>query len=67
MGHSTERSTVAVLGGEVRGRNAFRRPVLMRLVVESVAATNRTYTDACCTPRQAGQYVSVSGALPLSR
>ena len=62
-GHNTERSTVAVLGGEVRGRNALTKPEMM----ESAAATSEPYTDADRAPRQAGQYVSVSGSLPLSR
>src|SRR4029077_20536346 len=40
-GHRIDRSTVATLGGEVRGANAFSRPVRM----ESGAATSAPYTD----------------------
>lgn len=54
---------MAVLGAEVRGRNAFRSFVVM----ESVAVTSAQYTGADLARRQAGQYVSVSGSLPLSR
>ncbi|BBX36560.1 hypothetical protein MMAGJ_58420 [Mycolicibacterium mageritense] len=61
-GHSTDRSTVAVLGAEVRGRNAFMRALLR----DPAAATSEPYTDATVAPRQAGQNVSVSGGLPLS-
>ena len=38
MGHSTERSTVAVLGGDVRGRKALSN--------ESGTATSAPYTGA---------------------
>ncbi|BBY16440.1 hypothetical protein MLIT_20320 [Mycolicibacterium litorale] len=62
-GHSTDRSTVAVSGGDVRGRKAFRRPV--RRV--SAAATSEPYTGAHAARRQAGQYVSVSGGVPSPR
>ena len=41
IGHSADRSTVAALGGEVRGRKRFSRPVRM----ESGAATSEPYTD----------------------
>ncbi len=42
IGHRIDRNTDAVLGGEVRGANALRRPVRM----ESGAATSAPYTDA---------------------
>ena len=58
-----DRSTVAMLGGEVRGANAFSRPVRM----ESGAATSAPYTDGPGGRCQAGQNVSVGGRLPLSR
>jgi hypothetical protein len=35
--------------------------------MESGAATSAPYTDAAGVGRQAGQYVSVGGGLPLSR
>ena len=41
IGQRMDRSTVAMLGGEVRGANAFSRPVRM----ESGAATSAPYTD----------------------
>src|SRR6476659_7635011 len=41
IGQRIDRSTVAVLGGEVRGANAFSRPVRM----ESGSATSAPYTD----------------------
>ena len=62
-GHKIVRSTVAMLGGEVRGRKALSRPVR----IESSAATSAPYTGADGPRRQAGQYVSVSGSLPPSR
>jgi hypothetical protein len=62
-GHKTERSTVAALGGEVRGRNVPRRPLRM----ESTAVTSEPYTGGRTPSCQAGQNVSVSGTLPVSR
>src|ERR687890_217726 len=41
IGHRMDRSTVAMPGGEVRGANAFSRPVRM----ESGAATSAPYTE----------------------
>lgn len=62
-GHKTERSTVAVLGGEVRGPNAPKRPLRM----ESTAVTTEPYTGDRRASCQAGQNVSVSGTLPVLR
>jgi hypothetical protein len=62
-GHSTARSTVAALGGEVRGLNVLRR--LPRM--ESAAVTSEPYTGGRTASCQAGQNVSVSGTLPVSR
>lgn len=62
-GHKTERSTAAVLGGEVRGPNVPRRPLRM----ESTAVTSEPYTGGRRPTCQAGQNVSVSGTLPVSR
>jgi hypothetical protein len=67
IGHSTLRNTEAMLGGEVRGRKASARPVRKRSGRESALATSEPYTGGEGVGRQAGQYVSVSGALPLSR
>src|SRR5690606_37359075 len=51
IGHSTDRSTVAALGGEVRGRNALSNPARNA----SVIATSAPYTVRPQIFRQAGQ------------
>jgi hypothetical protein len=75
IGHRIDRSTVAVLGGEVRGANELSRAEgrseatreFAGVRMESGAATSAPYTDANGAERQAGQYVSVGGGLPLTK
>ncbi|BBY32064.1 hypothetical protein MMIN_01250 [Mycolicibacter minnesotensis] len=58
-GHSTERRTVAVLGGDVGGRNAASRAVPARCIKESAAVTSEPYPGPGLVVRirlgQAGQ------------
>ena len=68
-GHSTDRNTVAVLGGDVRGRKALSRERWGERSDggEFGTATSAPYTGGRDRQAQAGQYVSVSGSLPDCR
>ncbi|BBZ34136.1 hypothetical protein MCNF_27410 [Mycolicibacterium confluentis] len=67
IGHRIERSTVAVLGALVRGRNGASRALRRPVGVDSASVTNGNLHRSARGAYQAGQYVSVDGALPLSR
>ena len=68
-GHSTERSTVAALGGAgagpERGQQGGAECEVPR--VESGAVTSAPYLPTAPGRDQAGQYVSVAGRFPVSR
>ncbi len=66
IGHSAVRTTSAVLIGALRGRNALRTAPRRPVGIESAAVTPAPYTEEHSGAAQAGQYVSVDGALPLS-